>query len=84
MRVQVRGDGHNLNIILPTRLVFSRCMVWLANTVGRKYAADAMENISPEALEALFAEFRRIKSQYGAWDLVDVESADGDRVLVRL
>lgn len=84
MRVKVSDKDTNLDIILPTGLVFSRGTVFLVNKVARKYAGDAMENIPPEAMAALFAEFRRIKRKYGKWDLVEVESADGDRVLVRL
>lgn len=84
MRIKVSDKDTNLDIILPTGLVFSKGTVWLANHVARKYAGDAMEKLSPEALEMLFAEFRRIKRKYGKWDLVEVESADGDRVLVRL
>lgn len=84
MRVQVKGNGHDINIVLPTNLVFSRATVWLANHFGRKYAEDAMKDIPPEALDALFAELRRIKRKYGSWDLVEVESSDGEKVLVRL
>ena len=84
MRIRIKAEEHDLNIILPTGLVFSRGTVWLANHFGRKYAGDAMKDIPPEALEALFAEFRRIKKKYGAWDLVEVESAGGEQVLIRL
>ena len=43
-----------------------------------------MKDISPEALTALFAEFRRIKKKHGSWELVDIESADGGLVKVIL
>lgn len=84
MKIQVKNDEHEINIVLPTSLVFSKGTVWLANHVGRKCAGDAMKDIPPEALEALFAELRRIKRKYGSWDLVEVKSSDGEEVLVRL
>lgn len=84
MRIQVKDEDTNLNIILPTMLVFSKGTVWLANHFGRKYAADAMKDIPPEGLDRLFAELRRIKRKYGSWDLVEVESADGERVRIKL
>lgn len=84
MRIQAKGDGYNVNIVLPTNLVFSKGTVWLANHVGRKYAGDAMKDIPPEVLDALFTELRRIKRKFGSWDLVEVESSDGEKVLVRL
>ena len=84
MRIQVRGESQNINLVLPTSLIFSKGIVWLANHFGRKYAAEAMDGIAPENLDALFAEFRRIKRKYGKWDLVEVESADGEYVKVTL
>lgn len=84
MRIRIKSDGYNMNIILPTGLIFSKGTVWLVNHVGRKYAADAMKNIPPEALDALFAEFRNIKRRYRSWDLVEVESASGEKVLITL
>ena len=84
MRIQIRGGGHDMNLCFPTWLCFSRATVWFANHFGRKYAEDAMKNIPPEALEALFAEFRRIKKKHGSWELVDVESSSGERVKVIL
>lgn len=80
MKIQIRGGGHDLNLRFPTWLCFSKTAVWLANHVGRKYAEDAMKDIPPEALEALFAEFRRIKKKHGSWELVNVESSAGEQV----
>ena len=76
MRIRIQSGDTNLRLWFPTNLVFSRCTVYLANTLGRKYAGDAMKNIPPEALKVLFAEFRRIKRKYGTWELVDIESSD--------
>ena len=84
MRIKVKSGDTNINIPLPTNLVFSKAAVWLANRVGRKYAGDAMKNIPPEALDRLFGEFRRIKRRYGSWELVHVISSDGDEVHITL
>ena len=84
MRIKIKSGDTNINIPVPTNLVFSKGSVWLTNHFGRKYAADAMKDIPPEALEKLFTEFRRIKRKYGSWDLVEVESSDGSYVLIRL
>ena len=84
MKIRIRSDEVNLNLWLPTGLVFSKPMALLGGTVGRKYAGDAMKNLSAKDLDRLFAEFRRIKKKYGAWDLVEVESAEGDIVRVTL
>ena len=84
MRIRIKSDETNLNLVLPTRLLIGKTVVKLANTIGRRYAAEAMAGIPPESLEILCAELRRIKKKYGAWDFVDVESADGDIVQIIL
>lgn len=84
MRIQIKSDGMNLNIALPTKLIFGRWVVYLANTVGRKYAEESMKDISPAALDALFAEMRHIKDRYGKWELVDIESSGGEKVKIIL
>lgn len=84
MKIQVKAGGHDINLLLPTGLVFGKGTVWLANHVGRKYAEGTMKDIPPEALDALFAEFRRIKKKHGRWELVDIESSSGEQVKVIL
>ena len=84
MKIRVHGDDANVNLILPTNLVFGNIVVKLVNTVGRRYAGEALEKIPPEALERLFAEMRRIKKKHGSWELVDIESADGSIVHITL
>ena len=83
MRIRVRSDEVNLNLVLPTNLLIGRTVVKLANTIGRR-CTNALEHIRPEVLEILCAELRRVKKKYGAWELVDVESADGDIVKIVL
>ena len=84
MKIRVKSEDVSLRLWLPTNLIFGKAMVWLANTAGRKYAPDAMKDISPENLELLFAEFRRIKKKYGSWELVEVQSADGTHIHIVL
>lgn len=84
MKIQIRSNGFPITILLPTNLVFSRSTLWLADHLGRKYAGQELEALPPQTLNALFAEIRRIKRQYGCWELVEIESADGDSVKIRL
>lgn len=84
MKIQIRSNGFPITIPLPTNLVFSRSALRLANRLGRKYAGQELDALPPGALDALFAEIRRIKRQYGRWELVEIESADGDIVKISL
>lgn len=84
MRILVRDECRDLNIVLPTRLVFSKTLVRIGMYFARKYAPETMESIPSEAVEKLLDEMHRIKKKYGSWDLVHVQSADGEEVLIRL
>lgn len=84
MKIQIRSEDIRLTLYLPTSLLFCRGTVWLANHLGQKHADPALDTIPPQALEAIFAELRRIKKKYGHWDLVETESADGEYVRIQL
>lgn len=84
MRIRIKSDETNLNLVLPTRLIIGKTVIRLLTKYGRGYMAEAMPTIPPESLEILCAELRRVKKKYGSWDLVDVESAEGDIVQIIL
>ena len=84
MKIHIKSENQNLRFRIPTGLIFSPLVARLGCRYGLQYAGDAMKDISPEALIALFAEFRRIKKKHGSWELVDIESADGGLVKVTL
>ena len=82
MRIQVKDGEHHIRILLPTRLIFSRLTAWIGSVAINKYVPQ--RSLSGEQIDKIFAEFRRIKAKHGRWDLVDVESADGEKVKVIL
>ena len=97
MRIIVKGDGHNINIPIPTRMIFSKATVWMWLKFARKamhsaekyipenaeYKAESLlESIPDKAVYALCDELLRIKRKHGSWDLVEVESSDGDTVRI--
>ena len=84
MKIRIKSEGQNLRLWLPTRLIFSETVARLGGKYGIKYAGDSMKNIQPEAIEMLFAEFRRIKQKHKSWELVKVEGADGSIVDISL
>lgn len=99
MRIRVKADGHNINIPIPTGLIFSKPSVWLYLKLARKVSSRAsryvpenvevsvdeiLEKIPDDAVYALCAEIMRIKKTHGHWDLVEVKSADGEEVTITL
>lgn len=99
MKIQVKSDGYNFTIPIPTGLIFSKPSVWLYLKLARKFSShakkyipenieisvDALPTLLPdEAVYALCAEIMRIKRKYRSWELVHVISSDGDEVHITL
>ena len=85
MKILVHSsDGHRICIPFPTALLTSPTVVQFGLNIGKRYAGASMPNIPPEAVQALCQSLRQIKKQYGQWELVHVESADGDLVSIIL
>lgn len=80
MKIQVRDGGHNFTLALPTRLAFNRFVIRMA----LKSAGSECRELPPEAAKKIAAEINRVKRKYGRWDLVEVQSADGEYVKVTL
>lgn len=96
MRICIKSEGQNINIPIPTGIIFSKASAWVCLKIVRsttsKYVpeqvrqtTDAVLNgLTDKAVYALFAEILRIKRKYGSWELVDVASSDGDVVKIIL
>lgn len=92
MRIEVKSDGHNITVPIPTRLIFSKVSVWawlkiMRSSAGKHipdHVMDGMDGLSDQAVYALCNEILRIKKRYGSWNLVELKSSDGTQVLIRL
>ena len=84
MRILVKDDEHTIQLWLPTALIFSSLTAEIAAHSMRKYVKDPRVSLTSWQLRAIFAEMRRIKHSHGRWELVDVQSADGEKVKIIL
>ena len=93
MKIIVRTEEHRIFLPIPTGLITNRLAVrlWLrAMQRSQKYvslpeqAEKALWNLPEEKILRLCDELRRIKKQYKTWPLVEVESANGDRMEIIL
>lgn len=89
MKIIIQDGEHDVNLTIPTGLIFNKPVAWLGLRAGRKYLKSgntgvSLDDISEEAVYRLVEELNRIKHRYGSWNLVEVQSADGERVLVTL
>ena len=84
MKIIVTTPEHNIRLGFPTGWIFGRGSAWLAEKLGRKFAPEAMAKLPPGSIPVLCAELRRIRKQYGPYELVEVESASGEHVKITL
>jgi hypothetical protein len=85
MRIKVKSDdGKKINLIFPTWFVFSDLGARIAAKVISRNAEPHEFNLSGKDLSRLMAELRKIKKKYGRFELVDVQSAEGDTVKIVL
>lgn len=84
MRILVKDDEHTIRLWLPTALIFSSLTAEIATRCMSKYVKDPRVSLTSGQLRAIFAEMRRIKHRHGRWELVDVQSTDGEKVKVIL
>lgn len=83
MKIHIRSGERNFTIVLPTRLLFSKAVLKYGLKAGKRYS-DAVPDIPPAAVDALCNEIRRIKKTRSAWELVNMQSADGEKVQIFL
>lgn len=82
MKIQVKSADHDFHLTLPNGLIFNRFVVGMMFRSGTVSAQ--LEKIPPEAAKAVLEELRRIRKKHGAWELVEVHSADGETVTITL
>ncbi len=83
MKIRIRSEEQAFTVLLPTRLLFSKSILKFGLKVGRRYS-DAVPNIPPAAVDALCDEIRRIKKTHTSWELVNIQSADGEQIQIVL
>ncbi len=83
MRIDIHSDERSFTVVLPTRLLFSKGVLKFGLKVG-KCCCNTVPEIPPAALDVLCGEIRRIKKTNPAWELVNIQSAGGDKVRIIL
>lgn len=84
MKITIRNhEGKGFTIPLPTALLSNPTLVTFGLRISRKASASAPD-LSAETVQSFCAAIKQVKRQYGTWELVHVESADGDIVSVIL
>ena len=89
MRIRVHSaEGQNISIALPTRVLVNSLTATITAKVIDKQAAKKWEREKPliesREMRRLFRTIHRVKRLYPDLLLVEVESADGSTVKIKL
>lgn len=83
MRIQVKSKDANLDIPLPTSMLVSPMVSRIVLKVVRKEGRD-LSWLTPELVEGLQKTLKSWIRRNGHFMLVEVESADGEIVKIKL
>ena len=88
MKLSVTKEGRRFVLRIPNCLLTNAHLIAIFYRITQKtsgkYAPEPMPDLSAAQLKPLCKELKRIKKCYGAYELVDVRSGQGDRVKIVL
>ena len=99
MRIRVKTADQNINIPIPTGMIFGRISVWTGVKIAKimcKSKHSCVPEHAKEHLEGFFErmpeksiyilcdELMRIKRKHENWTLVEVDSVNGDHIQITL
>ncbi len=93
MKIQVKSGKHHINILLPTGLIFSDLSAFIAckaieksniTNDGGEVLSDETKAFTINAIKYGCKSLRQTKKKYPNFVFVDVETADGEKVLITL
>lgn len=82
MTISIHSEGVKLFLKFPTGLLLNRVTMAIAVKALKKNKIEI--GLASEDIRELARCLRSCKKQYGKMELVRVESADGDQVIIKL
>ncbi|HOJ81297.1 MAG TPA: hypothetical protein PLG72_10660 [Clostridiales bacterium] len=82
MKIKIDAGGHRFNISLPIGIIMNRFTARIAGNCIKKYVSDPEVSITGEQLTILMRAMKQAKKNFPGLALVDVLTADRQRVLI--
>ena len=80
MKIEIKSGGHRISLLLPSRLIFSSLTIRIAE----KYLQKKAFAFPPGAAKEFVLTVRKCRKYHKKLVLVDMESADGEKVKITL
>lgn len=88
MRISVDSGGKITNIRIPSRIIFNSLTATIAGSaiISKSIQSCAKREVKVDArtARAVFREINRCRARYPDWILVEVDSAGGEQIRIRL
>ena len=82
MKIIVRTKEKKLRLWLPGGLLYGRISARIATAAITRYAPDC--GVSPQMLAALLTALQDFARTHQGWQLIDLQSHDGDIIKITL
>ena len=94
MKIRIKADGHNIRLLLPTSLLKSRIGYQILSHGVKKISHGVEKNakndentvppLTREQQLTIYAAIKHAIKTRGHFNLVEIESADGSKVIIRI
>ena len=80
MKIFIKSDDKKMVLVFPNLIFFNAPMLRLAEN----YSGGAMPHIPSKSVRKLRKTIRKMKKIHKGWELVDVQSSNGDVVKIKM
>ena len=85
MRINVESEGKKIRLALPSGLIYGIAFSGVGLKYLKRYGEnEAFANVTKQDIKNIRKTIKRMRKIHKKWNIVEVDSADGDRVRVRL
>lgn len=85
MRIKIESQEKNLNLALPSGLMSRIAFSGIGLRYLKKHGGDdSFSNLTKRDMKNIRKTLRRMRKIHKNWNIVEMDSADGDHVIIRL
>jgi hypothetical protein len=84
MRIRIEADGRRFTILLPIGIILNRFTARIAESCMKKYVSVPDASFTGDQLVILSRALKQARKDFPGLAIVDVRTADNQRVLITL
>ena len=85
MRINIESEGKKIRLALPSGLIYGLVFGRAGLKYLKRYVdADMFANMTKKDMKKIRKTLLRMRKIHKSWNVVEVDSSDGDRIKIRL